>query len=157
MLRSAVFPYGISFSKSGSVDIFPAAKVFFPYKDGGEVPLFLLIDSGAVISVLPLNDAEALGIKNVKNGDEILISGISGKAIKGWQHEILVRLETDTVRLPTAFLEDELTPRILGRAGIFERFTIIFEERGKRTGFLGNDTQEYKQIGKTLDQIQSRR
>ena len=66
MLKSAVFPYGVTLRESGSVDIFPVAEVSFLNKDGDLLSLFLLIDSGATISVLPATDAAVFGL-NPKN------------------------------------------------------------------------------------------
>ena len=152
MSDGAIFPYGITFREDGAVDVFPAAQVFFPYKDGGEVPFFLLIDSGAYISALPKSDAESLGVK-ADSGEPVLISGISGSSVRGWHHNIAIRLGGKIIKLPIVFINDDSAPRILGRAGVFGKFSIIFEEQKKRSGFLESGGKEAKSVGKILSRL----
>jgi len=57
------------------------------------------------------------------------------------------------MNLPFVFLDNPNTPRILGRAGIFEKFSIVFEERGKRSGFLDSKSKEANEVGKVLSRI----
>jgi len=152
MSDGTVFPYGITFREDGVVDIFPAAQVFFHYKNGGEVQFFLLIDSGAHISVLPRADAEPLGIK-IEDGKHTLIVGISGTFVRGWRHDISVRLGENRIKLPFVFIDDDNAPRVLGRAGIFDKFSIVFEESKRRTAFLQNNSKEVGAVSKILSRI----
>lgn len=152
MSKSFVFPYGITLREGVGLDVFPAAEIFFPYKGEDELSLFLIIDSGAYISALPKSDAGPLGII-LEKGDLIIISGIGGKILNGWRHEIKVRIGSEKIFLPIAFLDDDLAPRVLGRLGLFEKFSIVFEESKKRTGFLHNMGKEAKNISKILDKV----
>ena len=152
MPDSFIFPYGITLKENGAIDTLPVAKVGFKNKKGEEFSLFLIIDSGATISALPKSDAEVLGI-DVKNGKPMVISGIGDEKISGWQHNIEVFLANTSIRLPVVFLDKEITPRILGRAGIFESFILVFQENQKRTGFLKEGERKAKLVQKTLDKI----
>ncbi len=152
MSDASIFPYGISFKGNGTMDVFPAAQVFFSYKDGGEIPFFLLIDSGAHISALPRADAEPLDIK-IEDGEHTLIAGISGLPVRGWRHDIPVRLGENTIKLPIVFIDDNNAPRVLGRAGIFNKFSIVFEEARRRTAFLRNNSKEAGALSKILSRI----
>ncbi|OGF62026.1 hypothetical protein A2926_01540 [Candidatus Giovannonibacteria bacterium RIFCSPLOWO2_01_FULL_44_40] len=152
MSRSTVFPYGIVLREGGAVDMFPAVKLLFPYKNGGEVTFLLLIDSGAHMSALPMTDADIIGVR-AEDGDLMSVAGINGVPIRGWRHDIPVRCENNFIHLPVVFLDDTLAPRVLGRAGVFEKFTIVFDETKKRSGFLPTDTIEAKSVNKILNNL----
>lgn len=154
MPDSFVFPYKIVLRENGAIDIVPIAEVGFKTKDGEMISLFLIIDSGATISVLPKSDAKSLGV-NIEKGKPVMISGIGGEKIGGWLHQIKVWLKEIPVNLPTVFLGREIGPRVLGRAGIFENFLIVFQEKRKRTGFLKEGKREAGVIQKILDRVQS--
>lgn len=140
-----VFSYGIKLEENGLIQTFPAAEIFFPYKKEGLISLIFLIDSGASISALPKSDALAFGI-NYKKGKKMLISGVSGKAILGFRHEINTIFKNEKIKLPVVFIDNDFAPRVLGREGIFNNFTIIFEEKEKRTGFIKNSSSQSKNI-----------
>ena len=150
MHSSLVFPYGITLNEGGIVNIFPAAEVQCESREGGWLSLFFVIDSGAVISALPMSDASSLGIVP-ETGISMHMKGIGREMIMGWKHEIGVRVGEEKIRLPIAFLDS--SPRILGRAGIFDRFTIVFEEDQRRTGFLGKGTKESKAMKNILEKV----
>lgn len=152
MVKSFLSSYGITLREGGRIDIFPAAEVGFIIKGGEWISLFLIVDSGAAISALPRSDAATLNI-TAEKGKETFVSGIGGLPLRGWQHTIRVRLGNQLMMLPVIFLENDSAPRILGRAGIFERFSVVFEERKRRTGFLSEGTLEYKSATGILDKI----
>jgi hypothetical protein len=153
MADSTVFPYGITLSGEGAVRLFPAAKVNFLNHGGEWFTLFLLIDSGANISALPKSDALTFGIV-VEEGAPTIVASI-GAETRGWQHELDRRLKDEVLKIPIIFLEDDAAPRILGRAGVFERFTIVFEEAKRRTGFLGVGSNQAQTTQGLLDELYS--
>jgi hypothetical protein len=140
MADSTVFPYGITLSGEGVVRLFPAGKVNFRNHEGEWFTLFLLIDSGANISALPKSDALTFGIA-LEEGAPTIVGSI-GAETRGWQHTVGIRLKDEVLTIPIILLDADDAPRILGRAGVFERFTIIFEEAKRRTGFLGAGSQQ---------------
>lgn len=147
-----VFPYGITLREGGMLDTFPAAEVFFFSREGERLSLFLLIDSGAAISALPASDAPTLGIDE-KKGISTRITGIDGKSIDGWRHEVKVEIGEKALRIPIVFLEQKEAPRILGREWVFSQFTLIFQENKNRTGFLLHNTAEVKAIDTIVDSL----
>ncbi len=151
---ATIFPYGITLRQGGALDVFPAAEVSFPALDNEWITLFLILDSGATISILPKTDASALGI-DAEKGRPTSVTGINGETTAGWQHEHNVRIGKEIVKIPLVLLDNESSPRILGRAGIFDRFTVIFEEQKKRSGFIGKDSKEAKAITKILEKIKT--
>ena len=76
-----------------------------------------------------------------------------GAETRGWQHELDIRLKDQVLKIPIIFLDDDVAPRILGRAGVFERYTIIFEEAKRRTGFLGTGSQQAQTTQGLLNEL----
>lgn len=141
MSKPVVFPYGIILKEGGTVDTFPAVEARFNFGETEGITLFLLLDSGAALSALPRGDAEAFGI-DIERGAPMRIAGISGKPIKGWRHRMKARLAGENIALSVVFLDDDEAPRVLGRADVFEKFTIILEESKRRSVFLKSDSKE---------------
>lgn len=152
MSKSFVSPYGITLKEDGQLETIPLVKIQFLNKKNEWLSLFLIVDSGATISALPKADALSFGI-DLEKGKQIVISGISNEKLIGWQHQIAIRIENEIFQLPIVFLDVSNAPRIFGRAGIFENFILIFEEKKQRVGFIGKDQQEAKTIQKILDKI----
>lgn len=147
-----VFPYGITLNEDGQVSVFPAAEVLFSTKEGERIALFLLVDSGATISALPRSDAEVLGIE-ADRGEPLTVAGIGGEMIQGWKHKVDVVLGDQKHRLPIIFLDQQNAPRILGREGIFDQFTLVFQENKNRTGFLENNAREADAVSEILNKL----
>jgi hypothetical protein len=152
MRDAAVFPYGITFSGEGSLKTFPAAKVDFLNGQGEWFTLFLLIDSGASVSVLPKVDAELFGIE-LKAGKPAAVAGVGADQIRGWQHTLRARLTDKAVKIPVIFLDTDQAPRILGRQDVFPRYTLIFEEKRRRSALLGASTPEADRIQALLNDL----
>lgn len=152
--KSLVFAYGIKFGKTGMVETTPIVKVGVRSNNGAWWPLFLTIDSGATISALPSSDAEALDIR-LGSGTKLLVSGVGGEEILAWRHNIRLRFAGDrhSFMVPFVFLNNPLAPRVLGREGIFDRFTLIFEEKKRRSGLLSAKSPESKAVSAALDRI----
>lgn len=150
--NGVVFPYGITLREGGALDTFPVAEVFFFSRENERLSLFLLIDSGATISALPVSDASMLGVE-VEEGISIRITGIDGKPVEGWRHEVKVEIAEKALRIPIVFLKNKEAPRILGREGMFDQFTLIFQEHKNRTGFLSPNTTEIKAFDTILDNL----
>lgn len=155
MFESSIFPYGIRLKEGGALDIFPAAEITLNSKNGERLSLIFVIDSGATISALPKTDASVLGI-NLQEGDQFFVSGIEGTMLSGWRHELPVRLGKNFIKIPVVFLNSDSAPRVLGREGLFNKFTIVFEEAERRSGFLARAKSEAKKVEKILDGVAKR-
>jgi hypothetical protein len=148
-----LFPYGIRFQDGGALEVFPMAELDVVGKNGAGIHAVFHIDSGATTSALPAVDAEVLGI-SLKKGKKILVRGILGDGANGYIHGVKIRFKNKKeFRIPIIFVEHESVPRVLGREGIFSLFTIIFEEKKRRTGLLLPKTKESLIVSKTLDKI----
>jgi hypothetical protein len=155
MPKSCLFPYRYILQSMGRVSVFPAAEVSFRTTAGEWAPTFLLIDSGATLSTLPKCDAALLGVE-LKAGEPATVRGFSGKLVRGWRHRIRIRFQESELVIPLVFVNSDTTPRVLGREGVFEHFTIVLDESRHRSGFLGIDTPEADTLRSVLDQLQQR-
>lgn len=155
MPKSAVFPYGIALKESGAVDIFPAAEVQTRSRDGAWLSLFFVVDSGAAFSALPKSDAPVLGV-DLEKCLPVVVGGVAGEPIRGWRHTRLVRIAGNNVVIPMVFIDREDAPRVLGREGVFDLFTVIFDESRRRSGFLGESTRERRIVSRVLDGVKSK-
>jgi|SRR5215813_5025475 len=70
----------------------PAVEVLFREPAGEWTPTFLLLDSGAAISVLLQGDATLRGIE-LKAGEPARVRGPSSKLLHGSRHRIRMRLQ----------------------------------------------------------------
>lgn len=144
-MSNVIFPYGIRFQEDGKLDIFPAAEIsILGERDHGVRAMFLL-DSGATTSILPIGDADALEIK-INNNSKMFVRGFSGEEAVGYKHEVSLALDGTRLKVPVIFV-DAAVPRVLGREGIFAKFSIIFDESARRTGFF-NASREKKIINR---------
>lgn len=90
-----------------------------------------LIDSGADISAMSRDMAELLGLELNKKETDFAF-GIGGK-VKSIQSDIKILIEQKHERyeidLPIKIILDDYSfPLLLGRAGIFDEFVIIFDQ-----------------------------
>lgn len=147
-MKSIVFPYGIRFQEDNKIAVFPAAKAHIRGSQSSETLYgIFLIDSGATMSVLPVSDAELLGIK-LSNGKKTVVRGLGATDFLGYRHVITCTFEHSTLRLPVVFIDHPATLRILGREGLFEKYLIVFDELKRRTLFL--DPKERTRINKLV-------
>jgi hypothetical protein len=66
---------------------------------------------------------------------------------------VRIRLGSEVLEIPLLFVDSETAPRVLGREGVFDHFTIIFEETKHRTGFLGTGSTYAQTMQNLLDQL----
>lgn len=145
MSKPAVFPYGIVLKEGGNVDTFPVVEARFKTRKNEEISLFLLLDSGAALSALPRSDAVLFGIA-VEDGVSMHIAGVSGKPIQGWRHRMRASFAGEVVDFPVVFLDDPAAPRVLGRADVFLKFSIILEESKQRSVFVKSGSREARAL-----------
>jgi len=150
--ESHLFPYGITLREDGVIDVFPAVEIRFPLRSGECLSLFFLIDSGAHISAMPASDAAMFDI-HPADGEPLFISGIGGTPVRGWRHILQVLLTNKPARIPMVLLDLDDAPRVLGRSGVFDKYTVVFEERKRRTGLLGAGAKTAGRVAKILDSI----
>ncbi len=112
---------------SGTV-LRPIAEVNLEYKNQ-KTEVAMYIDSGADITMIPLEIGKALGFKQTPNDEILEIRGVSGSGVPYIlkNANILLNGEKFKIRLAWALVEE--VPLLLGRMDIFPKFKITFNEK----------------------------
>lgn len=106
-------------------------KVTLPLKTTkGYVDTTFLLDSGAVVTTLPLQAAQDTGV-DLSRAKRITLQGFSGVPSFAYLDKISIKIGTNDFEFPATFTESNSTTYILGRKGLFDDFSINFnhEER----------------------------
>lgn len=102
-------------------------KVTMPLKTtSGYMDTTFLLDSGAVVSTLPLQAAKDTGV-DLSKAKRITLQGFSGVPAFAYLDKITIKIGATDVELPATFTESNATTYILGRKGLFDDFTINFD------------------------------
>ena len=87
----------------------------------GRMPVRVLVDSGAVLSVFPRRAADDAGIRLPSSPNHQTLFG--GSSTPGWCHPVDVELQGHRWRMDIVFVEHIAYPyALLGRCGVFARF-----------------------------------
>lgn len=144
------FPYSAKLNPDGTISFFPAITAIFSGKNGNKISTLLVIDSGADITLLSKSDAGSLGI-DLEKGKEISVRGIYPKLVSAFLHQVEIKIGNFEFEIPVLFSTSNETPRILGREGIFEKFFILFDEKGRQTIFIFRNLESQKELKTILD------
>lgn len=102
-------------------------KVTLPLKTiRGYIETSFLLDSGAVVSTLPLQAANDTGV-DLSRAKRITLQGFSGVPAFAYLSTITVKIGSKEFEFPATFTESNATTYILGRKGLFDDFSIIFD------------------------------
>mgnify|MGYP001588262308 FL=1 len=140
-MSRVVVPYGIRFEENGRLATFPVADITVSGTQDASVRALFQIDSGATITVVPLTDAQELHI-DLKRGKRLAVRGITGVALPAVMRRLRLTLGGVSFRAPVAFVSGTSIPRILGREGVFSRFSILFAEANRKVAFLENRSEQ---------------
>lgn len=106
-------------------------KVTLPLKTlSGYVDTTFLLDSGAVVSTLPLQAAHDTGV-DLARAKRITLQGFSGVPAFAYMDRIVVQIAGVDFEFPATFTESNATTYILGRKGLFDEFTINFDHEDR--------------------------
>lgn len=95
------------------------------------MPYRFLLDTGADVSMVSVSMAEDLGIDLARCPADAC-SGIEGRPVRVYHASIAVRIGHVGLSLPCLISQTDMTPFLLGRAGLFARFSITFDTRWRR-------------------------
>jgi hypothetical protein len=105
----------------------------------GSLPRYFLADSGADLSMAPLELCRELGLR-WQDGAPLTLRGISQRKaclVQGRIHEVDILVPDADVmlfRVPIVFVRGN-APFVLGREGFFDAFDVTFEKASRRTVF----------------------
>ena len=96
----------------------------------GLVPFRFFLDSGADVSMLPASAAAFVGLQS--GAAAMKVTGVEGGSIEAAVSELRLRLGSLDIGIPCLVSPIEDTPYLLGRAGIFDRFNVLFDNAHRR-------------------------
>lgn len=96
-------------------------------KNNKGIKVDALIDSGADATVFAAVFGRDIGIK-VKNGEKAQLSGLSGKVINVYFHEIVLEVGGNKVKSFVGFTYAKGVAAILGQIGFFDKFKVGFDQ-----------------------------
>lgn len=106
-------------------------KVTMPLKTTkGYVDTTFLLDSGAVVSTLPLQAANDTGV-DLSKAKRITLQGFSGVPAFAYLDKITIKIGNTDFEFPATFTESSATTYILGRKGLFDEFSINFNHENR--------------------------
>lgn len=126
------FPVPIVQTQFGPV-IEPVVEIPLKLVDG-YLSVRFFVDTGADVSMLPRSFAEYCGV-DLAEAPPLTVTGIEGRGIDAWVGSITVRISDDEITIPCLFTTNENTPAVLGRAGVLERYSILFDASARKIVF----------------------
>lgn len=110
----------------GKTTLRPVAKIFLQTKENGWYKFTPYIDSGADVTVLPHYVGHAIGL--VQDGQNAsTLGGVGGKT-KTIYTKIKMKIGEKEFLARVAWAMDDNIPPLLGRADVFNKFKITFDE-----------------------------
>jgi len=102
-------------------------RVTIPLKTiQGFVNTTFLLDSGAVVTTMPLQAAHDTGV-DLSRAKRITLQGFSGVPAFAYLDKVTVKIGDAEYEFPATFTESNSTTYILGRKGLFDDFSILFD------------------------------
>jgi len=108
----------------------PEIKLKVKKDSGGYTDITFLLDSGAVVSTLPVSYAKTLA-KDIEQAQRIVLRGFGDKRTFGYMSTMDLVIKDQEYNIPVVFSEGELDKKILGRNGFFDLFTVIFDHKDR--------------------------
>lgn len=101
----------------------------------GWYQVWAFVDSGATYSLFGVDVAQRLGIP-VKSGQRVAVIFGDGKQAVAYVQDLEMRLGSVAMRLPIGFTNElRVGFNILGRKGLFDVFTVCFNDRYQQISF----------------------
>ncbi len=110
----------------------PEAELSLPIQgpEGEKQQQAFLLDTGAVVSSLPREMAQEMGY-NLAFLPRQTFKGFGNTTSFAYQAEMDIFLGEKQVKLPVVFTEAEGSKALLGRKGLFDKFSIIIDHKNK--------------------------
>jgi predicted aspartyl protease len=97
--------------------------------------LWAFVDSGAIYTLLRVDEARRLGIDWERGRRQMIVVG-DGSFIPSYIHDLSIHIGPWEVRAPVGFSEQlGVGFNVLGRTGIFDQFQVCFNDRARRVTF----------------------
>jgi hypothetical protein len=97
--------------------------------------LWAFVDSGAIFTLLSVDEARRLGIDWERGRRQLIVVG-DGSFIPSYIHNLSIHIGPWEVTAPVGFSERlRVGFNVLGRTGIFDQFQVCFNDRERRVTF----------------------
>jgi predicted aspartyl protease len=116
----------------------PVAEVLIQSKSGKWYPLFMYVDSGADISLIPRQVGESLGLDFDKSKIQE-VKGIGERAVPVVISYVRLKIGKKEFDSKIAVSLIEEVPLILGRTDVFDEFLVTFDQKNKIVAFISKD------------------
>ncbi|MEK7532405.1 MAG: retropepsin-like aspartic protease [Patescibacteria group bacterium] len=126
------FRYDTRYTEHGFEMVPRIPVVFKNPRNGREIPIFCLVDSGASDILITTEIALALGIE-AKQGKPRMYGGVGGE-VKGYVHTLAMKVMNDKneFTIECGVLPLPAYDGLLGQRGFFDNYKVTFEKY-KRT------------------------
>ena len=132
LVNGTIFSQDLKDTVWQSYGAVPEAELMIPIegKSGGEVEYPFLLDTGAVVSSLPREMADKLGY-DLAFLPRQTFKGFGNTTSFAYEGEITLRFGSKIVKVPVVFTEASGSRALLGRKGMFDKFTIVVDHKNK--------------------------
>ena len=97
--------------------------------------VWVLVDSGAVYTILSIDDAQRIGIDWERGRQQMIVVG-DGSFIPTYIHDLTLRIGEFEITAPIGFSERlGVGFNLLGRKGIFDQFQVCFNDHIRKVTF----------------------
>jgi hypothetical protein len=97
--------------------------------------VWVLVDSGAVYTILSIDDAQRIGIDWERGRQQMIVVG-DGSFIPTYIHDLKLRIGEFEITAPIGFSERlGVGFNLLGRKGIFGQFQVCFNDHIRKVTF----------------------
>lgn len=134
-MRVFSFPYREERARDGTLVFRPGVAIDIQGTDGQWYSFKAYADAGADITLLRKSDCEILGYP-LETGELRYMGGVCTGLIETYLHRVQVKLGTEEFPCTVAFAEREEVPCLLGRADIFQRFRVCYDDQQRMTDFI---------------------
>ncbi len=126
------FPYEIIKTELGKIP-YPVVSVLISGKKRVLEGSFI-VDTGADIATLPIYLAYELGV-DLKKLPTSSIQGVGQRPTKTYEAKINIQIGPEKFPLKCSFINNNKIPPLLGKIGIFNRFSLYFDNKNQKLVF----------------------
>lgn len=112
----------------------PTIQVKVRYDRWAQHTVWMLVDSGADISIVRQSLGMELGFRHEPDEDIVTLRGIGG-TVEGFRRNVTMTVAGHTFDTPILWAQADKVPTVLGREVVFDLFDIEFRQADRRVIF----------------------
>lgn len=103
--------------------------------DGNEVQVEFFVDSGADMTIIPLNFAKELGFDAWDDNEIVNALGVGGGNVPYFVRQVRISIGDKKLNIRIACSLRDDVPFLLGRKDIYDKFQVCFNGKEKKVRF----------------------